>query len=217
MQGSATRVSGREYPRYVCSGALYGASAPDHRCTFSASSGDVDAQVEHAVAELLGRLHDPALLADVRARFAALRQTKPAVDPREKARLTRTIAKASDEITTATRMLVKGSISEEAYATTITQIQRERQAAVDALAQITRDEARTPLAESFGQLMARVGGWRGAWEQAEVATRRAVLAALIDRVTPFKVARGAYTADIQWTPAGEAHRQLAGTGVAAQA
>ena len=63
-----------------------------------------------------------------------------------------------------------------------------------------------PALPDLDTVLAEVGGWDAALRGPDVAERRAVLAALVDRVVPARLGHDAYAARVTWTPAGDALR-----------
>jgi hypothetical protein len=67
----------------------------------------------------------------------------------------------------------------------------------------------TPTLPPLADVLRAAGGWATALAGADVPTRREVLAELIERVVPVRLAPGRYRVEITWTPLGEALRALA--------
>lgn len=60
----------------------------------------------------------------------------------------------------------------------------------------------TALPMQLEPLLRSLTGWRTALESENIPAVRAALAVLLTRVTPVRVRRGAYVADLEWTPIG---------------
>jgi hypothetical protein len=72
----------------------------------------------------------------------------------------------------------------------------------DQLGQITPVLTLPPL----GTVLAAANGWEAALEKGDVAAQREVLALLVERVEPERIAHGKYSANVTWTPLCEALR-----------
>jgi hypothetical protein len=81
----------------------------------------------------------------------------------------------------------------------IAALEEERRALRAAAQEAAQGQGLPPLTE----VAARVGSWTGALAGADVAAQREVLAELVVRVLPRRIAYGKYLGEITWTPFGE--------------
>ena len=73
---------------------------------------------------------------------------------------------------------------------------------------MAREPDTAPVLPELETVLRDANSWREVLTGADIAARRDVLALLVERVTPTRVGRGTYEAQIIWTSLGQALRQL---------
>lgn len=226
-----------ETRRYTCSSSQHAGSAAAKPCRASVHADSLERDLVRQVGDLLTALtSDPAARRVTERRYERLRhpQALATAAARAAAQRRRAQIEAAQEehravILGAGRKLALDQLDKAAYDDLVADAQTalarlgEEWAAVTAA---TETPDATPL-PSYGEALALVEGWRGALrrltetEQAGspggAATKavRAVLALLIDHLTPRRLGHAKVVADLALTPFGAALASLAGVAGAA--
>jgi hypothetical protein len=208
----ATAGPGAAQPmlRYRCFGANAGAK-PDgtvSTCRRSVEGRSLDQSVIDQIGSALDALADLDTNAQAKLQRALDRRRQ---GDDEGARLAQRTAKRLDleldelraELAQAARLLVKGTLDKDGYNALKQDI--DRRLSINSGARPPAgDQADTPAAlPDVGALLAEVGGWSRALQSVGIPARRAVLAQLVDRVTPAQIGPGRYEASIDWTARGK--------------
>lgn len=217
MTGRLHRAHGRETLRYACVTAnggrdVYGAGG----CTTVVNAQTIDAGVRTKVGALLDGLNQPRRLREMERLWEHLRR-EARDDDDAPARLERAEQRRAKWATARSEAYADykaGELTKAEYddlrATAggeIEDAEREATAARAALAEAGAVIER--VLPKLATVLATLGGWRAAFDEAGTAERRAVLAALIERVEPVPVRRGVYRVRIAWTPLGRSLRKVA--------
>jgi DNA invertase Pin-like site-specific DNA recombinase len=196
------------YRYYRCSGhadILFNPQS-DPRCTWAGPCSPIDAAALLHVGPLLPHAADPTQL-----RLAWADLTRPTDLGRERAQrvsaLERAALQARARFKAAALKLVDGELDKAGY-------ELVREAATQALeaaeAELDRLQAVAgpPGLPSLEVALAALPSWEGALAEASVPAQRAVLGALIARVVPIRLGRGAYDVELTWSPLGSLLAEL---------
>ena len=118
-------------------------------------------------------------------------------------------ARAHVRIKRLALLFADGDLDREGYELGRGQAQADLAAAEDELAKLRAAAPATRL-PTLEQALRQAGGWHTALISGDVERQRALLAALVERVTPERTGRGTYGAIIAWTTAGEHLHTLVG-------
>jgi DNA invertase Pin-like site-specific DNA recombinase len=222
MTGWGPRVGPGQNPsarrRYRCYGYMYGARAPDRKCTATVSRNAVDRAVLDEVGAVLAAVADldrgdPELRAALRRAWRDLQRPRfgeAAQHGRRARQLEQRAAQATARLRRATDKYVDDKLTDDEY-----QAKRAREEAIRdrALADLAalRDEPVPEPLPPLEAVLAEVGTWDEALRGMDPADQRRALSVLIDRVEPRRVRWGVYEVRIDWTPTGKALRQLSAT------
>jgi site-specific DNA recombinase len=184
-------------------------------CTWAAPTRAIDT----AVLELVSRVLAPFAAGDHQFEAAIARSWRTLQQPddvgaqREKrvTHLKRQAAKARDRLANAATLLVDGGIDREGYELVRDRSHAELIAVEDELARLGAVD-RGPVLPPLPEVLAQIGAWESLLKQADTALQREVLAVLVQRVDPVRVAFGRYGVHVTWTPTGAALAELAGVG-----
>ena len=202
---------GRWY-RYRCNGPQDGGHAADIRCNYVAMADQLDAAVLTGVRDLLSIVTtDRRIRKRLERAWTQLQAgAQEAGDGRRRVvRSLRTqITQAQARIDRAVTLLLENHLHPDDYAR-----RREQEAATIAALERELTELSEPAGggatlPSLSDLLRDVGDWSDALASFDIRTRRDILAALVEQVVPVRVSRGKYEAQINWTPLGQALRQL---------
>ena len=205
------RLQKGKTPRYACVAAAEGTCG--RTATAPAVEGDVVAQVSATLAVVAGAADDPAMRAALRRQWREIQTPRyatealAAVRRHEAAR-----GRARKHLGDAAVKLVAGELDKTGYGLAKARFEADLAQAEEQLARLRAEAGRAKTEEvpDLDAVLAEVGGWRAAVESFDLTSQRAVLAFLVARVRPVRVGHGAYRAEIDWTPAGEAVRALVG-------
>lgn len=204
MTGWFQESGGRYYRRYLCRGGQANGHARDRACSMQAAAGPLDAQVLGAVRDLLARLDDRrfgARLEEAWARLGATEDEDTAGRQRIARGLRIQISQAKKLVDQAVDHFLAGRLEEsdyrrarERHTATIEAAERE----LTALG--ATPERRRPALPPLTQVLRDLGGWQQALARGTVDDQRAVLAELVEQVTPIRTGYGQYQARITWSP-----------------
>ena len=199
--------------RYRCSGAQAGGHAADVDCNYMASADQMDRAILTAAGGIAGALNDRRIRKGLEQAWAQLSgdETEDTAGRQRIAKALRAqVAQAKAKIDQAVDLFLASKLEEDDYrrarerhTATIEAAERElavmgaatdrHRAALPALADILRDSV----------------GWGAILAGSDVTAQREALSVLVERVVPVRVGYGQYRADINWTVAGDALRQMA--------
>jgi len=190
------------YRYYRCSGharATLG-GVTDPRCTWAAPCAPIDAATRAHVGPVLAGAADPARLEAAWADLA--RPTDLGrVRAQRIAALEREAVRARGRLKEAALKLVDGELDKTGY-------ELVREAATGALEAAETELERLaaaperPCLPSLAVALATLPSWPSALAEASVPAQRAVLGALLERVVPVRLGRGAYDVELTWTNLG---------------
>ncbi len=197
----------RGVPKYRCTAARHGAEPGKQACYAELRADDLDAAVmaevlpvvEAAVSAL------PELREALDRAWAALREpatVQDALQDRLRTRLAREAEQARSRLTNAAVLFADGQIDKLGYELLRDKAQADLRTATEALDGLQPAAPRTEL-PPLEIVLAAAEGWGAAMREGDVAARREVLAALVERVVPVQVGRGRYGVEIVWTPLGD--------------
>jgi hypothetical protein len=207
MGGKARKHRSRSYR---CTGVNLGANAPVPGCATTALAD----QIEQAVlAEVLPLIEGavstlPELRQALERAWAALREPatlQDALQERQRQQLEREAEQARTRLTNAAVLFADGNIDKPGYELLRDKARVDLDAATEELGrlQVVEPSVALPPLET---VLAAAEGWGAAMRSGEIAAQREVLAALIERVVPVRIACGTYGVGIVWTPLGEGLR-----------
>jgi DNA invertase Pin-like site-specific DNA recombinase len=194
-------------PRYRCSAWARGARATP--CSFVASTKPVDRQVITEVTAILDTLTSrvPAIQVALRKAW----KPTPGNEPREHIqRLEAKLVKLQNRIAKATEFLCDEKIDKPRYDELVARTIAESDETAKELAQL-RSTQPTPSLPPLDELRKAAGSWTNCFLIVDPDTQhpqylsehRDVLALLIDRVVPVRIAFGKYRVEIVWTHLGQ--------------
>jgi DNA invertase Pin-like site-specific DNA recombinase len=210
-----TRMTGSNQPyggpRYSCSAHALGADAPVTRCTASVTGRLIDQPVIDKVVQVID-----ALTADPRLRPALRREWQNLREPKFTGELLRELrrqegerGRAKKRFADAAVKLVDGDLDKEGYAALRQRVERDLVAAEAEIARLraqvkASDTDLPPLDVVLDEI-----GLASAFVEAPVSHQRDILARLLERVEPVRIAYGRYRPEITWTPVGQALVRIA--------
>lgn len=195
---------------------MYTCSAPGKGCYRAARVSAVDGVVRDAVGRLLGPVAgEHGLAASVRRAWASLSAPKDRGGSSHRLRaLEQVVARSQARMDAAMDRLLDGTIDKAEYDRARHRHNAEVEAAYEEMSTIRRDEA-PPDLPPLEAVLRHAGTWGAVLAGSDVAAQRDVVALLVERVVPERIARGVYTARLVWTPLGRALGALPGLIVAA--
>jgi site-specific DNA recombinase len=207
MTGRGTQ--GRSQSRYRCSGRIAGATHPKPGCSVEVPMPQVDAALQTQVGDLLNLLHDPRSRAALEHAWKQLSHDNLADREQRIQTLEQTVQAARRRLGDAAVLYVDHTLDREGYEA-LRDLERpileSAEAELIRLRTMSVVPSLPPLADVFDQ----AGTWQRVMEDtSDVVALRAVLAAVIENVTPVRVGYGKYRVDIVWTPLAEAIRRHA--------
>jgi DNA invertase Pin-like site-specific DNA recombinase len=204
--------------RYRCNETTGEGAARGRGCSLTILMEPVDAAVLAQVADLTGvaTTRDAGLRDALRREWRRLQQPAGAADAEQRVRLLeREADKARQRLTKAAVMFADGDLDKAGYELLRDKARTDLEAA-DAELERLRGVKVIPTLPPLAEVLRAAGGWATALAGADGPARREVLAELVERVIPVRVARGRYDITITWTALGEALRALATAGTAAE-
>jgi DNA invertase Pin-like site-specific DNA recombinase len=189
-------------------GPIYRCGIPFKGCYFYAKLDVIDAAVLGEVGHLLEPLTaNPGIRARLRAAWMQLQAPDHKGDDRRARALEQTVERSRKRRNAVMDLLVDGTIDRSEYDIAVGRYTVEIEAAERELAQIQDAATPTPL-PSWDVVLRDLHDWQAALAGLDLAARRDVLGALVERVGPERVGRGQYAVKMEWTPLGKALRQL---------
>jgi hypothetical protein len=203
----------QRWKRYRCNSFTMGGEKAARNCTTTISSAPVDDAVMEQVSALLAPLADgdPKLRQAMTRAWEALRKPTDAMAKerqRQIARARKDVDDARRRIGDAARLLVDGAIDRVAYAA-LSQAEQTRLEQAERLLAAPEIVASTNALPPLADVLAMVGGWETVLTTGPNPEKRELLRALIQSVTPRRVAHGKYVADVVWTELGKALQEAA--------
>lgn len=124
---------------------------------------------------------------------------------KQRSQLQRDIEQARTRLLKATVMFTDKDIDKAGYEFVRDKAQSDLQAATEHLEQL---EQTTPVLTlpPLETVLAAANGWEAALGIGQTAAQREVLALLVERVEPVRIAQGKYSSSITWTPLSAALR-----------
>jgi len=200
-------------PRYRCTAARLGAEARIRACYCELRGEPLETMVREQIASVVdvAVTNVPELRAALDRAWAVLRTPATLQDElqeRQRQHLLRAVEQARARLTKAAVLFADGDIDKPGYELLRDKARLDLDAATEALdrLQVVEPGIALPPLET---VLAAAEGWGAAMREGDVAARREVLAALIDRVVPVRVGRGQYDVEVSWTPLGEGLRAVA--------
>jgi hypothetical protein len=195
-----------ETARYRCGGWLADGDHTSH-CFRTAKRDQVDQIVLEQVAALFEPLADAHLRRAVEKAWDELRRSEPNVDrARQRKRLEDSSAQLRQRLARATTKFVDDLITRSEYDALVKRTEADLVVIEGELA-VLRAAEPAPLLPPFREALEALGGFEAAVKAMDTRAQREVLVTLIDHVTPRRAGLGAYTAEVAWTPLGEALRR----------
>jgi DNA invertase Pin-like site-specific DNA recombinase len=192
-------------PRYRCEAWMHGADTSDPTCHTAVLAAPVDAAVMADVSALIvgAATTDSQVMAALTRAWGKLQEPEGTTGlAAQMEELEREADKAKDALARAAYLFAREDFDKLAYDLARDAARRDYDAAIAGLAEL-RAKAEPALAlPPLERVLANVGVWQAALDSADPAARREVLGVLIERITPVRVKRGAYRAEITWTPLG---------------
>jgi hypothetical protein len=211
MTGGTERTHG---PRYYCAGLMArGAGAPDVRSTTTVMAAHVNDCVLAVVQEIVTVVTDRAngdqrLRAELYRAWEQLRRPTGMNEATHRTkRLEAEVEKARARIRRATDLFVDGAIDKAEYDDKCRRERAELDVAQAELARLRAYRPPSPL-PPLDEVLGEIGGWANVIAAMDVAAQRNVVAMLIERIVPVRVARGKYEPKIQWTAIGDGFDRL---------
>jgi DNA invertase Pin-like site-specific DNA recombinase len=207
MGGKARKDRSRSYR---CCGVNLGANAPVPGCAITALADQVEQGVLAEVLPLIeGAVSTlPELRQALERAWAALRTPPTLQDElqeRQRQQLVREAEQARARLTKAAVLFADGDIDKPGYELLRDKARMDLDAATEALSQVQMVEPSVKL-PPLETVLTAAQGWGAAMRDGDIAAQREVLAAVIERVVPVRIGRGAYGVEIVWTPLGEGLR-----------
>lgn len=205
MHGRSRRDRGR---RYQCAAQTLGANAENHSCLTEVLGECLDVAV---LAEVL--LIVDGAVATVPGLRAALEQAWKSIQRQADGggelagqrlhQLERQVAQARARLTQAALLFADGELDKLGYEFLRDQVTTDLEAAESQIHQLSVSRPQ-PVLPPLEAVVEKANGWATALHQSDVPAQREVIATLVERVVPVRVRRGQYTAEITWTPLGQA-------------
>jgi site-specific DNA recombinase len=182
----------------------YRCGLPMRGCLFGGRADLIErAALDVIEARLVPWTGDRAFVAKLRAAWERLSRPPSRPSQGRIRTLERMIQKARRRQDEMLSLLADKVVTREKYARGVDAEQADIDAAEGELAEMRQAEA-PPVLPSFDEALAKVGGWARVLEGESIPEQRDVLAELVSSVVPRRVGHGKYTAEIVWTPLGDA-------------
>jgi hypothetical protein len=180
------------------------------RCRYVTPCRMVEGPVLAEVTALLETVavNDPELRAELQRAWQALGQPAGGDGVRSRVQaLEHEVERARKRRAHATLLLLDGTLDRAAYNEAVQAVQADFDRAEAELVRLRGIKVEPELPPLVDVLRA-AGGWAEALRTADNASRREVLALLIEHVIPERVGYGKYEVSITWSPLGQAIRRL---------
>ena len=208
VNGRSGRKGTGQRRRYRCVSSVLGGEAVAKRCFYGVTMELIDAHVLEQVGAVLDAAVDPKLTEDVRQAWDKLHETTTPATERAK-KLDAEIERLRTRIRKAREDLYDDKIDQAEHDSLVLPWRAALKAREEARRTIVDEPTHATL--SFDEAARKAGAWGKMLRRpgVSVESKREVLAELIERVEPVRVAFGKYEARITtWTDTGETLRQL---------
>jgi DNA invertase Pin-like site-specific DNA recombinase len=210
-----SRMSGRHKPaqsgykkadryEYICnSGKTLGADQDGRRCSSTVLLDQIEGYVISLVRDVLEHASRAEGRAGLTLAWERLNQSeRPGSAAGRLARISREREQTAASQIKASRRFVDGELSREQYDPLYVSLQAELDALDAELTRLRGMSRPTQLPMALEPLLRSLTGWRNKLDSPDVPLVRDALAVLLERVTPVRVRRGEYTAELEWTALG---------------